>query len=190
MAEEETKRCVTGFRFNPLDEQLITHYLKPMILREPLPCDIIKIRQVYGPTCDPWHVFYPNDHRLWFTSPDIKDTEKFTFAFVTLSKLCKSITSNFKNTSKRAGCGTWVGKTRRDQITDDEGNVIGERRYLVFEIRDIDSAAGVGGFDLSKVGFYRMHEYSLSGLNSGFDSANTTVLCKITHDSSCWVCGV
>lgn len=187
-AEEET--LPEGFRFNPFDKELITHYLKPFILGH-LRWNIIKERQVYGDYSNPWHVFDPNDDSLWFTSPDIKPTEKYTFAFARLSKISTSNTCSFKNTKKTAGCGTWVGMTGRDQITDDNNNVIGEKRYLRFKIKDVDSAA-VGGVDLSQVGCFRMHEYSLIGVNSGLGSAaNTTVLCKITHDSSkvCQIAG-
>lgn len=175
-------KYASGYRFNPFDQELITDYLKPKIMGEQLPCNIIKFRQVYGPSSNPWHVFDPNDQHSWLVSPDIKPTEKFMFVFAKLSKLSSSCTS--KNTSKKAGCGTWVGKTKRDQIRDGEGNVIGEKRYLVFEIKEIDSAVTGVGFDLSKVGYYKMHEYSLSGINEGLDSADSIVICKITYDSS------
>lgn len=36
----------------------------------------------------------------------------------------------------------------------------------------------------SQCGSYRMHEYSLSGINESFDFARTLVLCKITHEFS------
>lgn len=192
MEEEETKRYAKGFRFDPFDVELITDYLKPMIMGKQLPCNLIKFRQVYGPTSNPWHVF-PNDDQSWLFSPHLKDTEKCMFVFSKLSKLSRStalkktgskkagcVTS--ENTSKKAGFGTWDGKTTRKQIRDGKGNVVGERRYLVFEINEIDS--GVSGFDWRKVGLFRMHEYSLSGINAGLDSAHSIVLCKITYDSS------
>lgn len=140
-----------------------------------LPCNIIKERQVYGPSCDPWHVFDPSDHRSWLTSPSIKPPEKFMYVFAKLSKISSG--STWKNTSKKAGFGTWVGKTKREQILDGKGDVIGESRYLVFETNEIDATK-------TGVGFYGMHEYSLSGVNEGLDFANTTVLCKITYDPS------
>ncbi|KAL8122952.1 hypothetical protein AgCh_011077 [Apium graveolens] len=157
-----------------------------------LPCNFIKFRQVYGPSSNPWHVF-PDDDQSWFFSPHLKDTEKCMFVFSKLSKVSRSNNSKkassrkagfvtSENTSKKAGCGTWDGKTTRKQIRDGEGNVVGEKRYLAFEINEIDS--GLIGFDWSKIGFFKMHEYSLSGINAGLDSAHSIVLCKITYDSS------
>ncbi|KAL8096298.1 hypothetical protein AgCh_037310 [Apium graveolens] len=170
-----------GFRFNPFDEELIDFYLKPEIMatQQQLPCNFIKHRQVYGPCSNPWSVFDSDD---WFRSPGLKKTEMCVFVFAKLSKLSRSKSGTWKNTSKRAGCGTWAGKGKQDEIVDCDGNVIGEKRYLVFEINDVDEA----GFDVSKVGQYKMYEYSLSGLNSGLimNSGGTTVLCKIIYDHS------
>ncbi|KAK1378106.1 hypothetical protein POM88_024850 [Heracleum sosnowskyi] len=44
---------------------------------------------------------------------------------------------------------------------------------------------GQAGMDLSKVRQYKMHEYSMNGVNVGLnsDGAATVVLCRITHDS-------
>ena len=164
-----------AFRFDPFDEELITDYLKPKIMGEPLPCNTVKDREIYGPSCSPWRVFDPDDHGSWLKSPHVKASEKFMYVFARLSKISSS--SGSKNTSKRAGCGTWVGKTKRDRIKDGEGNLIGEKRYLVFVINEVD--CGETG-----AGFYSMHEYSLSGVNEGLDSADTTVLCRVTYDSA------
>lgn len=44
-----------------------------------------------------------------------------------------------ENMWKKARCGTWNEKTTHTQIKDEKGNVIGYRRYLVFQINEIDS---------------------------------------------------
>ncbi|KAK1394782.1 hypothetical protein POM88_013838 [Heracleum sosnowskyi] len=88
--------------------------------------------------------------------------------------------SNSKNNKTRtAGCGTWAGKSKPVEITDFHGNVIGEKRYYVFRIKNPDSAAAV----LSQFGSFRMHEFCLSGIYQNFDPSGTRVLCKITHQS-------
>lgn len=115
---------------------------------------------------------------MCFTSPDIKNIDKFKLVFVKLFKL--SSNNIFKNTLKITGCKIWIDKINRDQITGDEDNVIKEKRYLMFQIKDIDSAVGMGGFDLSIVGSFRMHEYNSNKVNAGLDS-NITVFCKINH---------
>ncbi|KAK1366967.1 hypothetical protein POM88_042528 [Heracleum sosnowskyi] len=182
MAKEDTPKYVKGFRFHPFDRELITDYLKPKIMGIPLPCNMIKFKKVYGPSSNAWRVFDTNDCDSWFRTPGLKKTEKCMFVFVELCKLSRLNSSTSKNTSKRAGCGTWLAKGKQDSIVDCEGNVIGEKRYLVFEINNLDSVEA--GFDLSRVGQFKMHEYSLSGVNAGLNSANSIVLCRITYDSS------
>ncbi|KAK1385673.1 hypothetical protein POM88_023408 [Heracleum sosnowskyi] len=168
-----------GYRFKPTDEELICYYLKRRILRQKLYCDIIKDRELYGPNCTPWDLFDVHDNS-WIVFKD-KPTEKIVYVFTTLSKLRKTDdVRSRENTCKKAGCGTWVGQNKKP-IKDGMGNLIGEKRMLVFEITEI----GVE-FDRSKAGYFKMHEYSLSGVNKGFGSTagDDFVLCKITFDSA------
>ncbi|KAK1385634.1 hypothetical protein POM88_023369 [Heracleum sosnowskyi] len=168
-----------GYRFKPTDEELICYYLKRRILRQKLYCDIIKDRELYGPKCTPWDLFDVHDNS-WIVFKD-KPTEKIVYVFTTLSKLRKTDdVRSRENTCKKAGCGTWVGQNKKP-IKDGMGNLIGEKRMLVFEITEI----GVE-FDRSKAGYFKMHEYSLSGVNKGFGSTagDDFVLCKITFDSA------
>ncbi|KAK1389843.1 hypothetical protein POM88_018021 [Heracleum sosnowskyi] len=88
----------------------------------------------------------------------------------------KSLAASSKRT---AGCGTWDGKTKRTEIRDYDGNLIGERRMLVFEIKEVSHQE-----DLSRVGHWRMHEYSLCGINDEIPNLSNTVLCKITLEHS------
>ncbi|KAK1368850.1 hypothetical protein POM88_034942 [Heracleum sosnowskyi] len=55
------------------------------------------------------------------------------------------------------------------------GNVIGERRLLVFEINDIEAQ-----FDFDKAGYFKMHEYSLCGVNK--DLVNVKAILRIWRD--------
>ncbi|KAK1354908.1 hypothetical protein POM88_048164 [Heracleum sosnowskyi] len=108
--------------------------------------------------------------------------EKNAYAFVNLTK--KATNSNNKNKvgkekyTKKAGCGTWDGQTKRP-VRDYDGNLIGERRMLVFEINEVSDEE-----DLSRVRYWKMHEYNLCGINKDILNLSNTVLCKITLDHS------
>lgn len=169
-----------GAFFTPTDRQVIDFYLKPKVLGLDLVFDVVENKQVYGPDSNPWQVFDLDDDESWFECAD-KETERVRLVFTKLSKIAKKnkIGRSRENTSKKAGCGTWVAKSKPEQIIDSHGNVVGERRYLVFDIKD--NAAAVSG---SRFGSFRMHEYCLSGINERFDPSRTHVLCKIIHDSS------
>ncbi|KAK1358358.1 hypothetical protein POM88_051614 [Heracleum sosnowskyi] len=158
-----------GFRFHPIDAELIDDFLKPLVVEKQYPCNFIQFRQVYGACSNPWLIF-PKDDPSWFSSPHLKQTER------------KAGCVGVGNTKKKSGWGTWDGQTSRKQIRDAEGNLIGEHRYLVFELNEIDSE--VIGCDWRELGLYRMHEYSLSGINAGLNSDEPIVLCRITYDSS------
>ncbi|XP_074352867.1 NAC domain-containing protein JA2L-like [Apium graveolens] len=170
-----------GYRFYPKDEELISYYLKPKVLGQKLQCNFIDTVELYTPNSTPWQMF---DVNSWMDSQN-NLTERFIYVFTTLSKLrtsesSKATTSRSRdNTSKKAGCGTWAGKTNC-KIRDCKGNVIGEKRLLVFEINDVGAE-----FELDKAGYFKMHEFSLSGINKGLKSAaGDLVLCRITFDSS------
>ncbi|KAK1358758.1 hypothetical protein POM88_043234 [Heracleum sosnowskyi] len=180
----ERKNSAPGFRFYPSAQELISFYLKPRILGHKPFCNIIKDIQLYGPNSTPWQLFDVNDES-WTASPDKPLSEKYLYVFTSLSKLRSSKSSKIRrireNTLKEAGCGTWQGKTKKNQIKDCEGNLIGEQKMLVFEIKDTGDQ-----FDLGKAVHFRMHEYSLAGVNKDLKSAdgNDVVLCKITVDFS------
>ncbi|KAK1366719.1 hypothetical protein POM88_042280 [Heracleum sosnowskyi] len=124
----EKKELAPGYRFYPKDEELISWYLKPKVLGETLPvCNFIETVDLYTPKSTPWQLF---DVDSWMDTNN--KSGRFIYVFTRLSKLRTSdsnkVTSR-DNTSKKAGCGTWGGKTNR-KIMDREGNVIGERRLL------------------------------------------------------------
>ncbi|KAK1369501.1 hypothetical protein POM88_035596 [Heracleum sosnowskyi] len=179
---DESIKLSSGYRFNPFEEELISLYLKPKVLGQKLPCNVVEERQLYGAHANPWHVFDPENHSWILSEVTPGKFEKVTYVFVNLIKIAtvereKKIGRD--NYMKRAGCGTWYGKTSRTEIRDRfNGDVIGERRLLVFEI-DEDSDQ-----DLLKVGYWKMHEYSLRGVNENISNPRNTVLCKITYDSS------
>ncbi|KAK1363017.1 hypothetical protein POM88_038578 [Heracleum sosnowskyi] len=165
-----------GYRFKPLDYELINFYLKPKVMRQELPCHIINDDiKVYAPDSTPWLLFDLDDPHSWIDS--ITNAEKTIYVFTTLSKLAtvsNTTTTRIRsNTSKKAGCGAWVQRTKRVPIIDRDGNVIGGKRMLNFEIHD-------AGFNLDKAVYFKMHEYSLWGVNERLGS--DVVLCEITFD--------
>ncbi|KAK1399578.1 hypothetical protein POM88_009441 [Heracleum sosnowskyi] len=175
------EKVPAGFRFNPFEEELVTNYLKPKVLGRKLPTNVVEERQLYGPNADPWQVFDPENHSWILSEVSPGKFEKITYVFVNLTK--KGAAGKKKKVSKdnyvkKAGCGTWDGQTKRYEIRDCNGVLIGEKRFLVFEIND-DSDQ-----DLSKVGYWKMHEYHLRGINEDISNPCNTVLCKITFDCS------
>ncbi|KAK1369467.1 hypothetical protein POM88_035559 [Heracleum sosnowskyi] len=178
---DKTISSSIGYRFNPFESELIACFLKPKVLGEKLPSNVVEEITLYGPNANPWHVFDPENHPWILSELSPGKFEKVTYVFVNLTK--KAATEKKKKVSKdnyvkKAGCGTWDGQTKRYEIRDSNGDLIGEKRFLVFEIND-DSDQ-----DLSKVGYWKMHEYQLRGINEHISNPCNTVLCKITFDSS------
>ncbi|KAK1394634.1 hypothetical protein POM88_013690 [Heracleum sosnowskyi] len=174
-----------GAFFTPTDRQIIDFYLKPKILGNSLKFDVVADKQVFGVNSNPWQVLDIHDDHSWFDCAD-NEFERIRFVYTKLSKMatCNSknnTTRTRENSWRKAGCGTWTSKSKPVEITDFHGNVIGEKRYYVFRIKnsDSDSAAAV----LSQFGSFRMHEFCLSGIYQNFDPSSTRVLCKITHQS-------
>ncbi|XP_074340948.1 uncharacterized protein LOC141678505 [Apium graveolens] len=178
---EEMMKATPGFCFSPFDEQLITLYLKPKVLGQKLPCNLVEERQLYGPDANPWQLFDTENHSWILSEVSSGKFEKITYIFVNLTK--KAIAQEKKkgkreNYNKIAGCGTWHGQTKRNEIRDCNGDLIGEKRMLSFEINEVPDQ------DLSKLGRWRMHEYHLCGINKDITNPGNTVLCKITLDQS------
>ncbi|KAK1369466.1 hypothetical protein POM88_035558 [Heracleum sosnowskyi] len=178
---DKTISSSIGYRFNPFESELIACFLKPKVLGEKLPSNVVEEITLYGPNANPWHVFDPENHPWILSEVSPGKFEKVTYVFVNLTK--KAATEKKKKVSKdnyikKAGCGTWHGQTKRYEIRDCNGDLIGERRFLVFEINDDFDQ------DLSKVGYWKMREYQLSGINEHISNPCNTVLCKITFDSS------
>ncbi|KAK1379790.1 hypothetical protein POM88_026534 [Heracleum sosnowskyi] len=178
---DESIKLSTGYRFNPFEEELITLYLKPKVLGQKLPSNVVEERQLYGPDANPWQLFDPENHSWILSEVSPGKFDKITYVFVNLTKKATAEKKNKgirDNYNKKAGCGTWNGKTTRTGIRDCNGDLVGERRMLAFEINDVCDE------DLSKVGHWRMHEYHLCGVYKDISNPGNTVLCKITLDSS------
>ncbi|KAK1353783.1 hypothetical protein POM88_052148 [Heracleum sosnowskyi] len=165
---EESMNLPVGYNerneFAPSPEQLLQNYLMPKISGDMLPCDVIKEKEIYGLNANPW-VVLDDFSTLWTISGEF---EKTAYVFARLTK---------KRTSMRkAGCGTWCGRTSRMNIMDMTGEIIGKKRLMGFEINDV-TALGDGN-DLRKVGSWKMYEISLCGHDDDY------VVCQIIHDTS------
>ncbi|KAK1356471.1 hypothetical protein POM88_049727 [Heracleum sosnowskyi] len=181
---ESNKNLPPGFRFNPFHNELINLYLKPKVLGLNLSCDVVEERKLYGSCANPWQVFDPESHPWILSEVSCGKFEKIAYAFVNLTKKAAAKSNNKSKVGKEqynrtAGCGTWDGKTKRTEIRDYDGKLIGERKMLVFKIKEVSHQE-----DLSRVGHWRMHEYSLCGINKEIPNISNTVLCKITLDHS------
>ncbi|KAK1401750.1 hypothetical protein POM88_001355 [Heracleum sosnowskyi] len=105
-----------------------------------------------------------------------------TYVFVNLTKKAVKnvkLKGGKHNFIRKAGCGTWDGQTKKTEIRDFNGDLIGERRILSFEINE---ASGLE--DLSRLGYWRMQEYIFCGINKNIPNVANTVLCKIKLDYS------
>ncbi|KAK1389831.1 hypothetical protein POM88_018009 [Heracleum sosnowskyi] len=157
---------------------------QPKVLGLKLSCDVVEERKLYDSCANPWQVFDPESHPWILSEVSCGKFEKVAYAFVNLTKKAAPKSNNKSKVGKEqyirtAGCGTWDGKTKRTEIRDYDGNLIGERRMLVFEIKEVSHQE-----DLSRVGHWRMHEYSLCGINEEIPNLFNTVLCKITLEHS------
>ncbi|KAG5554562.1 hypothetical protein RHGRI_012203 [Rhododendron griersonianum] len=168
-----------GYVFRPTDEELLVDYLEKKATGQPLPCDVVIEREMYGAGDKaPWQIFTDKDPWEICKTEDNKGkvkTEGTIFVFTTLIKVRK----NSDRIARTAGCGTWHGETALEQVLDDEGCVIGNKRTLYFEITDKSGAMdkSVNG------GHWIMHEYSLPNGNA-MAGKGEYVLCRIKRNDS------
>ncbi|XP_047940909.1 NAC domain-containing protein 78-like [Salvia hispanica] len=160
---------VKGFEFNPSGEDLINGYLYPWVKQEELPWNDIPVKEIYGPSSDPWVVFYDVESR-WHSRLEEKGAIKYTiYAFTLLTRV-----SNSKRVSRGAGTGTWQGQTGPEMIQDSKnGQIIGQSKMLAFKHPGSEA----------NFGRWTMHEFSLSDdliRSSGVPNAADLVVCKIT----------
>ncbi|KAI8561189.1 hypothetical protein RHMOL_Rhmol04G0318700 [Rhododendron molle] len=174
-----------GYVFRPTDEELLEDYLEKKATGQPLPCDVVIEREMYGAGDKaPWQVFTDKDPWEICKTEDNKGkvkTEGTIYVFTTLIKARKNgdRIAGKSRIARTAGCGTWHGETALEQVLDDEGCVIGNKRTLCFEITDESGAKdkSVNG------GHWIMHEYSLPDGNA-MAGKGEYVLCRIKRNDS------
>ena len=75
-----------GYEFSPSGEDLIIGYLYPWVKQEKLSWTGIPVKEIYGPSSDPWVVFYDVESR-WHLRLEEKGAIKYTiYAFIFLSR--------------------------------------------------------------------------------------------------------
>ncbi|KAF6170096.1 hypothetical protein GIB67_025785 [Kingdonia uniflora] len=99
-----------GFRFAPTDEELINYYLKPKVLGEEYPLDVIQ--EIDVTNFEPWDLLGESRECYYFTSLDKKYI-------------------NGKKTNRTTRNGFWK-TTGRDTPIRSNGQVVGTRKILVF----------------------------------------------------------
>ncbi|XP_059639557.1 NAC domain-containing protein 92-like [Cornus florida] len=157
-----------GFRFVPTEDEIL-HYLRSKVMRESLPDGVILDINLYVNA--PWDIFRKEDQ--W------RHTSNKEFVIYFFTKLKKI--GNQKRAIRRAGCGTWVGKTKPEEIYNRQKQLIGIKKMLTFEV-DVKNECSI-----MPRGHWIMHEYSLSGVSlNGLEeeSDGDYVVCKIKRDDS------
>ncbi|KAM3233087.1 hypothetical protein P3L10_018446 [Capsicum annuum] len=130
-----------GFRFRPIDEELISYLLKFMCSK-PIECDNIRMLDLYG-NKKPCDIF-----------DDLSPDGEFTDVNYLFTQLTKKSTGgkNIKRTVLGGG-GTWKGLDKGKEVMSKKGSVIGLKRSFHF----IDSEKS----NHQRV-VWNMKEYSLS----------------------------
>ncbi|XP_021761785.1 protein ATAF2-like [Chenopodium quinoa] len=109
-----------GFRFEPKDEELITHYLVPKINGEALPPNKMHETVLYG-------VLAPQDLTLYY-EPESENTWYF---FTRLERLYE----NGSRPRRSAGNGYWKATGVDATIRNKQGVIIGHKKALAFFIK-------------------------------------------------------
>ncbi|XP_059632109.1 NAC transcription factor 47-like [Cornus florida] len=113
-----------GFRFAPKEDEIL-HYLRShgKVTGESLPEGIILDIDFYMNA--PWDIFRKEFEDQW------RHTSSNEFVIYVFTKLKKI--GNKKRVVRRAGCGTWDGKTKTHEIYNGQKQLIGFKRMLDFE---------------------------------------------------------
>ena len=155
-----------GFHFVPTDEELIFYYLNPKIIDKELitPYPVIE-RDVYA--SEPWNIFNiqqdPWEIVNTYDKSDKKTAEYAIYVLTTLKMISK------RRVSRTAGCGTWKGQTKCQEIKDQNMKIIGFKKMLVFETKEKGKEMDENNTH------WIMHEYSVSEIVGDGDY----VLCMI-----------
>ncbi|KAM0059479.1 putative transcription factor NAM family [Helianthus debilis subsp. tardiflorus] len=131
--ENRKPQLLPGFRFQPTDEELVVHYLKPKIQSLPLPNYPITEADVCG--SDPWNL--------------LGDSEEERYFFSTV----ETKYPNGKRINRTAPSGHWKPTSLDKQVVDSQNKHVGTKKTFVFHRSK--SANG------SKIDWL-MHEYKLA----------------------------
>ncbi|CAI9111958.1 OLC1v1012312C1 [Oldenlandia corymbosa var. corymbosa] len=174
---------VVGCRFQPTDEELVSHYLKKMILGLPFTEEektFFTAKHLYGDNATPWELLTEDLpwHKVLNSNRDI-ESQKVIYVFTFLTNVAQKNSKNRKNKNRVAGCGTWNVNSSAKPVRDNcgFGRKIGECKNFTFESAE------------QTVGQWTMTEYSIDAAANGIPevegiNCSDYVLCKIKRDDS------
>ncbi|KAL3501844.1 hypothetical protein ACH5RR_036293 [Cinchona calisaya] len=155
-----------GFRFRPTEQELL-YLLLIKAAENDFQIDEVEDKTLYGEDAAPWQVFRDDDH--WLTFDDCGNgRKKILYAFTKLTKLSPN------KVARIAGSGTWDGETKKTEILDFSGQIIGTKKMLSYVLNS--GSALKGG--------WIMHEYSLAGAFLNQITSTDYVLCRIIWEDS------
>ncbi|XP_038695398.1 transcription factor JUNGBRUNNEN 1-like [Tripterygium wilfordii] len=152
-----------GLRFHPTRQELALYLERKIAGLTLLPPNMNGIfddcNDVYGDENgknEPWNVFGESTERDYF----------FVFTYL------KNVSHKSKRINRKAGIGTWHGRTAPSNVIDCDGKLIAFNRYFTFDVKGSGGAADASGIEH---GHWTMHEFSLPDRQSPGD----LVLCVI-----------
>ncbi|CAI9111999.1 OLC1v1012356C1 [Oldenlandia corymbosa var. corymbosa] len=170
-----------GCRFLPTEEELVSYYLKKMILGQQFMKEeeeLFVVKDLYGDEATPWKLL--SDDLPWQKVVNswnkVVVSQEILYVFSVLSNAGKKTGKNCKKKIRKAGCGTWCSNSTKP-IMDSSGRKIGESRQFTFESPE------------QTVGHWIMTEYSIDAAAFGLPEVGEInysdyVLCRIKRDDS------
>nr|XP_027099146.1 uncharacterized protein LOC113718439 [Coffea arabica] len=119
--------CLIGFRFRPTEEEIITLLWLKASNQQKHTTDVVPEKILDGADASPWKLFGADDLR-WQLCDDSgkKRTKRMAYVFTKLSKMSAN------RTAKTAGCRTWEGQAKAQDIPNSRGEIIGLRKMLSY----------------------------------------------------------
>ncbi|XP_024200170.1 NAC domain-containing protein 41-like [Rosa chinensis] len=112
-----------GYRFRPDTEQLLVHYLRPILDGEDFPQGLVPFCDLYGEQ-EPW--------QIWDAFKELceKDQGRTDLYFITQHK---TKTPKGKRISRTVGSGTWKGDDAPGKVLSASRRVIGRRKRFHYK---------------------------------------------------------
>ncbi|KAF3951478.1 hypothetical protein CMV_022869 [Castanea mollissima] len=156
-----------GFRFNPTDYELVTHFLRNRNLGKPTPSDAVKECDLYGKK-EPWEIWD------MFSAVDESRVVKQLYFFTKLKTY-----NNGRRIDRRVGSGSGTWK-KEHQLKTPPGLVGVEKSRFSYENNDDKSSkSSSSSSSLGRNGKWNMIEYK--DLNPPNQESNEYVVCRLSY---------
>ncbi|KAL2530220.1 NAC domain containing protein 32 [Forsythia ovata] len=170
---------IPGFYFTPTDEDLITFYLKPKAMRQPLPWDGILEKNLYGDNATPWVILTENDWEISRQTARAYEDSVSKDEMYVFTKLKKIGTVRF---GRVAGSGKWNDNQPFKYIKNRQGEIIGIKKIFTFKVK---GEKGHEKMDHMEKGHWIMHQYTLAGVSLVQEVKDSDyAICRIIRDLS------